>query len=265
MLPAMSFSPSVFAPFRLDGDAALITGAGAGIGRATALAFAEAGAAVAVTDIDGDAAEAVAEEIRNAGGRARSWTLDVADEGQIVAVVEAAAGAFGRLDVLVNNAGAAKRVPTVDLDSADWRRVLDINLTAAMVGSREAARHMLRTGSGRIVNVASIMGLSGGGLYPNAAYHATKGALVNLTRALAAEWAPQGIRVNAVAPTFLKTKLTEKLREDPAMVAAIEARTPLGRFAEPHEISPGILYLASPASAMVTGHTLAIDGGWLAI
>ncbi len=109
------------------------------------------------------------------------------------------------------------------------------------------------------------MGLSGGGLYPNAAYHATKGALVNLTRALAAEWATQGIRVNAVAPTFLKTKLTEKLREDPAMVAAIEARTPMGRFAEPEEIAPGILYLASRASSMVTGHTLAIDGGWLAI
>jgi NAD(P)-dependent dehydrogenase (short-subunit alcohol dehydrogenase family) len=261
----MPFSPSVFASFRLDGEAALITGGGAGIGRATALAFAEAGAAVTVTDIDGAAAEAVAAEIIDAGGRARAVVLDVADEEQIVRTVHEAAAAFGRLDVLVNNAGTAKRVPTVDLDTADWRSVLDINLTAAMVGSREAAKHMIAAGGGRIVNVASIMGLSGGGLYPNAAYHATKGALVNLTRALAAEWAPHGIRVNAVAPTFLKTKLTEKLREDAAMVAAIEARTPLGRFAEPDEVSPGILYLASRASAMVTGHTLAIDGGWLAI
>lgn len=261
----MPFSPSVFASFRLDGDAALITGGGAGIGRAAALAFAEAGAAVTVTDIDGAAAEAVAAEIVEAGGQARAMALDVAEEGQIVTAVHEAAAAFGRLDVLVNNAGTAKRVPTVDLETADWRRVLDINLTAAMVGSREAAKHMLPRGGGRIVNVASIMGLSGGGLYPNAAYHATKGALVNLTRALAAEWAPGGIRVNAVAPTFLRTKLTEKLREDPAMVAAIEARTPLGRFAEPEEVSPGILYLASRASAMVTGHTLAIDGGWLAI
>jgi NAD(P)-dependent dehydrogenase (short-subunit alcohol dehydrogenase family) len=261
----MAFSPSVFGAFRLDGEVALITGAGAGIGRATALAFAEAGAAVAVTDIDGPSAEAVAAEIAVAGGKARAWTLDVADEAELVRTVNDAAAAFGRLDVLVNNAGAAKRVPTVELETADWRKVLDINLTAAMVGSREAAKHMLRQGGGRVVNVASIMGLSGGGLYPNAAYHATKGALINLTRALAAEWAKDGIRVNAVAPTFLKTRLTEKLREDPAMVAAIEARTPLGRFAEPDEISPGILYLASRASAMVTGHTLAIDGGWLAI
>jgi len=261
----MPFTPSVFASFRLDGEAALITGGGAGIGRAAALAFAEAGAAVTVTDIDAAAADAVANEIITAGGRARAIALDVGDEAQIVAVVHEAAAAFGRLDVLVNNAGTAKRVPTVELDTADWRRVLDVNLTAAMVGSREAAKHMLPAGGGRIVNVASIMGLSGGGLYPNAAYHATKGALVNLTRALAAEWAPHGIRVNAVAPTFLRTKLTEKLREDPAMVAAIEARTPLGRFAEPEEVSPGILYLASRASAMVTGHTLAIDGGWLAI
>ncbi len=261
----MSISPSVFASFRLDGEAAMITGGGAGIGRAAALAFAEAGAAVTVTDIDGAAAAAVAAEIVDAGGEARAMTLDVADEAEIVRTVHQAAAEFGRLDVLVNNAGTAKRVPTVELETADWRRVLDINLTAAMVGSREAAKHMLPAGGGRIVNVASIMGLSGGGLYPNAAYHATKGALVNLTRALAAEWAPGGIRVNAVAPTFLRTKLTEKLREDPAMVAAIKARTPLGRFAEPGEVSPGILYLASRASAMVTGHTLAIDGGWLAI
>ena len=262
----MAFSPSILASFRLDGEVALVTGAGAGIGRGAALAFAEAGAAVAVTDIDADSAEAVAGEIAAAGGTARAFTLDVAEEQRIVEVIDDAARAFGRLDVLVNNAGTAKRVPTVELETADWNRVLDVNLTAAMIGSREAAKHMIRQGSGgRIVNVASIMGLSGGGLYPNAGYHATKGALVNLTRALAAEWAKDGIRVNAIAPTFLKTKLTEKLREDPAMVAAIEARTPLGRFAVADEVSPGILYLASRASAMVTGHTLAIDGGWLAV
>jgi NAD(P)-dependent dehydrogenase (short-subunit alcohol dehydrogenase family) len=261
----MTFSPSVFASFRLDGEATLVTGAGAGIGRGAALAFAEAGAAVAVTDIDADAAEAVAAEITAAGGTARAFALDVASEARIVEVVDDAARAFGRLDVLVNKAGTAKRVPTVELETADWQRVLDVNLTAAMIGSREAARHMIRQGGGRIVNVSSIMGLSGGGLYPNASYHATKGALVNLTRALAAEWAKDGVRVNAIAPTFLRTKLTEKLREDPAMVAGIEARTPMGRFAEVDEISPGILYLASRASAMVTGHTLAIDGGWLAI
>lgn len=262
----MTFSPSILASFRLDGEAALVTGAGAGIGRGAAIAFAEAGAAVAVTDLDPDAAEAVAAEITAAGGTARAFALDVADEEQIIEAVDDAARAFGRLDVLVNNAGTAKRVPTVDLATEDWRRVLDINLTAAMVGSREAAKHMIRQGTGgRIINVSSIMGLSGGGLYPNISYHATKGALVNVTRALAAEWAKDGIRVNAIAPTFLETQLTEKLREDPAMVRAIEGRTPMGRFALVEEVSPGILYLATRASAMVTGHTLAIDGGWLAI
>ena len=238
----MAFTPSVFDLFRLDGEAALITGAGAGVGRAAALALAEAGAAVAVADIDPASAEAVAAEITGAGGRAWAWTFDVADETAIVRVIGEAVATFGRLDVLVNNAGIAKRTPTVELETTDWRRVLDVNLTAAMVGSREAAKVMLAGHGGRIVNVSSIMGLSGGGLYPNAAYHATKGAVVNLTRALAAEWAMQNIRVNAVAPTFLKTKLTEKLREDPADgSAAIEARTPMGRFAEPKEIGPGIL------------------------
>ena len=261
----MPFSPSIFDAFRLDGQAALITGSGAGIGRATALAFAEAGAAVAVTDIDDAAAHGVVVEITKAGGVARNYRLDVADEAALVGTIHEAADAFGRLDVLVNNVGATRRVPTVELETTDWQRVLDVGLTSAMIGSREAAKHMLRQGGGSIVNVASIMGLSGGGLYPNASYHASKGALVNLTRALAAEWAKGGIRVNAVAPTFLHTKLTEKLREDAAMVAAIEARTPLGRFADPEEVSAGILYLASRAAAMVTGHTLAIDGGWLAI
>ena len=124
---------------------------------------------------------------------------------------------------------------------------------------------MLTSGGGRIINMSSVMGLSGGGLFPSIAYHASKGALVNMTRALAAEWATRGIRVNAIAPTFVTTRLTEKLREDTAMVRAIEGRTPMGRFAEPEEIAGGILYLASRASSMVTGHTLAIDGGWLAI
>jgi NAD(P)-dependent dehydrogenase (short-subunit alcohol dehydrogenase family) len=124
---------------------------------------------------------------------------------------------------------------------------------------------MPAAGGGRIVNVSSIMGLSGGGLFPSIGYYSTKGAVVNFTRGLAAEWGSRGVRVNAIAPTFVRTGLTAKLREDTAMVAAIEGRTPMGRFAEPEEMAGGILYLASRASSMVTGHVLAIDGGWLAI
>src|SRR5581483_3955113 len=204
-------------------------------------------------------------EIVAAGGRAVGFALDAGDEPAVIAAVKRAHDAFGRLDILVNNAGVTRRVPTEEFPSEDWRRIVDVNLTGAFVASREAGRYMLAAGGGRIVNIASIMGLSGGGLYPAIGYYATKGALVNFTRGLAAEWAKRGIRVNAIAPTFVRTRLTERLREDAEMVKAIESRTPMGRFAEPEEMAGGILYLASRASSMVTGHTLAIDGGWLAI
>ena len=135
----------------------------------------------------------------------------------------------------------------------------------AAVGAREAARHMLAAGhGGRIVNTASIMGISGGGLYPNISYQATKGAVVNMTRALAVEWAGRGIRVNAIAPTWVRTPLTRGITEKPELVRRIETLTPMGRFAEPEELVGAVLFLASRASAMVTGHVLAIDGGFLA-
>src|SRR4051812_20839599 len=148
---------NVLASFRLDGDAALVTAGGNGIGRVAALAMAEAGASVAVTDIDDGAAETVAGEIRSNGGEARAWQLDVADAGAIAEVVGKVASAFGRIDVLVNSAGAAKREPTQQLSLDDWHRVIDINLTAAFVASREAGRVMLANSGGRIVNIASVM------------------------------------------------------------------------------------------------------------
>jgi NAD(P)-dependent dehydrogenase (short-subunit alcohol dehydrogenase family) len=136
-------------------------------------------------------------------------------------------------------------------------------MTSAFLCSREAGRHMIRAGRGRIINIASIFGLVGDGLFPHLSYNATKGALVNMTRALAVEWAAKGIRVNAIAPTFFRTGFAG-VKKSNAVVAAIEERTPLGRIGEPEELAGGILYLASEASSMVTGHTLAIDGGWTA-
>ena len=171
--------------------------------------------------------------------------------------------AHGRLDILVNNAGIAIRRPALDLSLEDWNAVVAVNMTGLFLCARAAARHMQAIG-GAIVNTASIMGLSGGGLYPNISYQTTKGAVVNMTRALAVEWAPARIRVNAVAPTYVRTNFIAALTVQPELVGAIERMTPLGRLAEPEEIATAMLYLASPAASMVTGHILAVDGGFLA-
>jgi NAD(P)-dependent dehydrogenase (short-subunit alcohol dehydrogenase family) len=166
---------------------------------------------------------------------------------------------------LVNSAGIAIRRAAIDLTLADWDNVMAVNMTGVFLCARAAARHMIAGGKGGvIVNVASIMGLSGGFLYPNVSYQTSKGALVNMTRALAIEWARYGIRVNAVAPTYARTGLSALLLEDPDVVARITAMTPLGRLAEPEEIAAAICFLASPAASMITGHALPVDGGFLA-
>lgn len=251
--------------FRVDDDIAMVTGGAAGLGRIAALTLAEAGAHVCVTDIDTDRAHETVSEIKASGGKADAWTLDVTDNDAICRVVCDIAARHGRIDILINNAGSAKRDPSEEMPIEVWDRIVQFNQTQVFVCSREAGRLMLARNKGAIVNITSIMGLSGGGLYPNLPYHATKGAVVNMTRALAAEWAARGVRVNAIAPTFVATELTVPLRQQPEMVARIRDRTPMGRFAEPEEIAGAILYLASPASSMVTGHTLPVDGGWMAI
>jgi NAD(P)-dependent dehydrogenase (short-subunit alcohol dehydrogenase family) len=251
--------------FRLDRLVAVVTGGARGIGRATATALASSGAKVVITDLDEASSQPVVAEVVRRGGQASALAVDVSSEASVNAIFEEIATLEGGVDILVNNAGIAIRQPAVELALGDWEKVIAVNMTGAFLCARAAARHMIARGrGGAIVNVASIMGLSGGGLYPNISYQTSKGALINMTRALAIEWAQYGIRVNAVAPTYVRTQLTAPLLEDPEIVARIEAMTPLKRLAEPEEVAAAICFMASPAAAMITGHALPVDGGFLA-
>jgi len=225
--------------FSLAGKTAVVTGGASGIGAATVQLFQQCGAEVTVLDIaDG---------------------CDVTDE-RAVAQQFARLGAF---DILVNSAGRAVRKPATELSGEEWDQVLDLNLKATFFCSRAAVPCMKKRGGGSIVNLASIMGFSGG-IFPNASYQASKGGIVNLTRALALEWAADNIRVNAVAPTFVRTQLTVPIFSNPDVLKQVMRHTPLGRLPEPQEIAAAIVYLRSPAARCITGITLPVDSGYLA-
>ncbi len=244
---------------------AVVTGGASGIGLAAARALGEAGATVAILDLSEEKAKIAAADLTEAGLVAFGIGANVADEKAVDIAFSKIIGNGGPCDILVNCAGLAIRSSAVEVSVEDWNKVLAVNMTGSFLTSRAAAKQMIEHGEGgAIVQTSSIMGLSGGGLYPNVSYQSTKGAIVNMTRALAVEWAPHKIRVNAVAPTYVRTPFIAPLLAQPELIAKIEGMTPLGKLAEPEDVAAAIVYLASPASAMVTGHTLPVDGGYLA-
>jgi NAD(P)-dependent dehydrogenase (short-subunit alcohol dehydrogenase family) len=247
---------------RLIGKVALVTGAGAGIGRAIATVFAGEGAEVVIADVDGRTAEEATAAIITAGGSAETMICDVSRGQDVTALFKGIEKAHGRLDIIVNNAGINVRSDFRHMTDADWVHVREVNLDGIVRIARDGFPLLKAAGRSSLINLASIMGHRG--VRQLAGYSATKGAVSALTRALAVEYAPFGIRVNALAPGFIETQLTARVLKNPAFAKGLLERTPLRRFGTGEEVARAALFFASDDSAFVTGAELAVDGGMAA-
>jgi 2-deoxy-D-gluconate 3-dehydrogenase len=246
--------------FKLDGKVALVTGASAGLGAAIAVALAEAGADVAAHG-NSRAPDTTCELIERAGRRALPLLGNLADRAVPERLVTKTLAHFGKLDILINNAGTIRRAPAVDYSEEDWATVIEVNLSSVFRLSQVAGRHMIERGSGKIVNIASLLSFQGGVMVP--AYAASKGAVAQLTKSLANEWAKHAVNVNAIAPGYMKTDNTAALQADETRNRQILERIPAGRWGEPRDMAGPAVFLSSDASDYLHGHILVVDGGWM--
>jgi 2-deoxy-D-gluconate 3-dehydrogenase len=247
--------------FRLDGQVALVTGASAGLGAAIAVALAEAGAQV-VAHGNSREPDATCELIRQTGRRSLGVRGDLSDKTAPRQLVEQTLAEFGRLDILINNAGTIRRAPAADYTEEDWALVIEVNLSSVFRLSQLAGRHMIERGAGgKIINIASLLAFQGGVTVP--AYAASKGGVAQLTKALANEWAQHGINVNAIAPGYMRTDNTTALQQDETRNRQILERIPAARWGEPADLTGAAVFLSSPASDYIHGHIMVVDGGWM--
>jgi len=246
--------------FRIDEKVAVVTGGTKGFGKSIVKAFAEAGADIVVISRTPD--DEVRKSVSECGKRFLHLSADLTKRNETQTVIPRVIEKMGTVDILVNNAGIIRRTPAIDYSIKDWDETLEIDLTAAFILSQAAGRVMLKKGSGKIINITSVLAFQGG--LNVLAYSAAKHGLAGLTKALANDWASKGINVNAIAPSFFVTELTEAIQKDPVRSKSITGRTPMGRWGEPEEIAGAALFLASPASDFVHGVILPVDGGWMA-
>ena len=251
--------------FGLTGRVAVVTGASSGLGVGFARALAQAGAHLVLAARRVDRLEALAAELGEAGVEVLAVACDVTDSSQVEALKDACLERFGKVDILVNNAGTTEVTPAEKETEEKFLRVIDVNLNGVFYCAQRFGGVMLEAGQGSIINVSSVFGLVGSGSIPQAAYAASKGAVVNMTRELAAQWARRGVRVNGIAPGFFRSEMTEEMFSDDRSMAWVRRKTPAGRPGEVEELAGAVVFLASDSSSYVTGQTLAVDGGWTAV
>jgi NAD(P)-dependent dehydrogenase (short-subunit alcohol dehydrogenase family) len=251
-----------YSRLELNGKVAVVVGGTSGIGRAIAHGFAEAGADVVPTSRRAEQVETVAREIEQLGRRSLRLTSDVSDRASLERVLGETLGAFGKVNILVNSAGRTKRAPTLDFPEDDWNDIIDTNLTGTLRACQVFGRHMLESGSGSIINIASLSTFVA--LHEVAAYSASKAAVGSLTKSLAVEWSSRGVRVNAIAPGVFRTALNQKLLDETERGREFLVRTPMKRFGNVDELAGVAIFLASDAASFVTGEIIAVDGGFLA-